>query len=136
MRFSIDYDIKNKNDMNGTKSNVLTWLKHIIDIIPNAWACNYICWLEKHSESTKQSPEMILALLSLLLPPIYNTKKYSKETDCFAEEHISYGWIEDDKVCIYFSKSYESLFFRIFLSEFSKIVKCEIHNKEGVYYFE
>lgn len=119
------------------KTGIRSILKSNLHVIPNEWACSYLEYLEKKEVKTPQTPEMVLALLSLLLPPLYNTKNYHADnSEDYYREHNSYGWIENDNVCVYFPKKYNSIMFGIFLWYFCHVVNYSYTGKDNVRVFK
>ncbi len=119
------------------KTGIRSILESNLHVIPNEWACSYLEYLEKKEVKTPQTPEMVLALLSLLLPPLYNTKNYPADnSEDYYREHNSYGWIENDTVFVHFSKKYKSCMFTCFLVLFCSAVKYTYWGSGYVYKFK
>lgn len=119
------------------KTGIRSILRSNLHVIPNEWACSYLEYLEDKEVKPPQTPEMVLVLLSLLLPPLYNTKDYPEDgSEYYPDYHNSYGWIEDGNVCVYFPKKYVSLMFKLFLWDFSRAVNYSYSVKDDVHIFK
>lgn len=120
-----------------SESKIRKLLLSNLGVIPNEWACSYLEYLNNNDVKSPQTPEMVLALLSLLLPPLYNTKNYPADnSEDYYRYHNSYGWIENDTVFVHFSKTYKSCMFTCFLFYFCSAVKYTYGGSGYVYKFK
>lgn len=106
-------------------------------VIPNKWAYNYMCLLESLGTHPKQTPEMFLVLMSLLVPPIYNRRDFSRNNDSFfGHEYVNYGWIDGEEVHIYFSENLNTIGFWNFICKFSDILNYTFDCINDIYIFK
>lgn len=111
--------------------------KNNFSAIPNKWAYDYMCRLESLDTIPKQTPEMFLVLMSLLVPPIYNRQDFFKNEDTFFRyEYVNYGWIVDKEVHIHFSENLNSIGFWNFICKFSDIVNYNCRCINDIYIFK
>lgn len=106
---------------------MISFRKDFVDffkVVPNKWAYDYICWLEDKEIKETPDSEMILCLLSLIIPPMHNVKRLASGE---IGDTKNYAWIENDLVHVSFSHIYDGLrFYCYVLKSFADAINCTL----------